>query len=77
MLLLLAERARPIHLPALDLVLSGLATDGDGGLSLPATWPTGLPSDLTIYAQYWSRDNGFPPPNNVGLSGGIQFTVCP
>jgi Tol biopolymer transport system component len=37
----------------------------------------GITAGTRIYAQYWSRDNGFPPPNNVGLSGGIQFTVCP
>jgi hypothetical protein len=31
----------------------------------------------TIYAQYWSRDPGFPSPNNIGLTNGLKFTTCP
>ena len=30
-----------------------------------------------VYAQYWSRDTGFAAPNNVGLTGGLQFQICP
>jgi hypothetical protein len=29
-----------------------------------------------VYSQYWSRDNGFPPPDNVGLTGGVHWEVC-
>ena len=29
------------------------------------------------YAQYWSRDPGFPPPLNVGLTDGLRFVVGP
>ena len=30
-----------------------------------------------VYSQYWSRDNGFPPPDNVGLTAGVHWEVCP
>jgi Tol biopolymer transport system component len=37
----------------------------------------GASAGLTIYGQFWSRDQGFAPPGNVGLSDGAQFTLCP
>ena len=30
-----------------------------------------------IDVQYYSRDNGFSPPNNVGLTGGLEFLLGP
>jgi hypothetical protein len=36
-----------------------------------------LSAGSTVYAQYWSRDPGFSPPNNIGLTDALRFTVCP
>lgn len=37
----------------------------------------GLIAGTVLYSQYWSRDQGFPAPNNVGLTDGIRFTMAP
>ncbi len=37
----------------------------------------GLVPGLSLHAQYWSRDNGFAAPNNVGLTGGLRFLSLP
>jgi hypothetical protein len=37
----------------------------------------GLVQGDDVYSQYWSRDNGFPPPDNVGLTAGVHWSVCP
>jgi hypothetical protein len=29
-----------------------------------------------VHVQYWSRDTGYAPPENVGLTAGLRFTVC-
>ena len=31
----------------------------------------------TVYAQWWNRDPGFSAPENIGLSGGLKFTIAP
>ncbi len=38
---------------------------------------SGLSAGDDVFAQYWSRDTGFPPPQNVGLTGGLAFSVLP
>ncbi|MHC4846143.1 MAG: hypothetical protein ACYTCU_08280 [Planctomycetota bacterium] len=40
------------------------ATDGAGTFTLPTTWPTGLPSPLTTWYQFWILD----PAGPVGVS---------
>ena len=37
----------------------------------------GLLPGVTIYAQYWSTDPGFAPPNDYNLTDGIDFTIGP
>ena len=37
----------------------------------------GLIPGTNVYAQYWSRDPGFTPPNDVGLTAAVQFVICP
>jgi hypothetical protein len=42
--------------PAADVVLFGLGTDGRGGLTLGSTWPSGFPRNLSLYLQMWVAD---------------------
>ena len=37
----------------------------------------GLTAGTTLYAQFISRDNGFAPPRNIGLTDALRFTVAP
>ena len=58
---------------------SGAGTDCTGSFSFDmggyiATNPS-LQSGVTAYAQYWSRDPGFAPPNNTGLTQGVMFFI--
>ncbi len=32
---------------------------------------------MRLFAQYWSRDPGFAPPDDVGLTDGLEFVVGP
>jgi hypothetical protein len=36
-----------------------------------------LAAGSSVCTQYWSRDPGFAVPNNVGLTDGLLFVVCP
>ncbi|MCE9592685.1 MAG: calcium-binding protein [Planctomycetes bacterium] len=35
----------------------------------------GLAPGVAVYAQIWSRDNGFSAPNNVGLTDAVRFVI--
>jgi hypothetical protein len=37
----------------------------------------GLAAGTRVFCQFVSRDDGFPPPDNVGLSQALAFTVLP
>ena len=37
----------------------------------------GLIAGETVYAQYWSRDQGFSAPDNSGLTDGLVFGIAP
>ncbi|RKY18601.1 MAG: hypothetical protein DRQ55_12890 [Planctomycetota bacterium] len=41
-------------------VFIGLPTDGAGALSVPFTWPAGIPSRAALYMQVWVPDAGGP-----------------
>jgi len=36
-----------------------------------------LAAGMHIYAQYWSRDPGFPAPDNIGLTDALHFVIGP
>ena len=36
-----------------------------------------LVAGRTVWAQNWSRDPGFPPPDNTGLTNAVAFTIAP
>ncbi len=36
-----------------------------------------IPAGSRIFAQYWSRDPGFPAPNNIGLTAGLAVDIAP
>jgi len=37
----------------------------------------GLVAGQQVWAQTWSRDPGFAPPDNISLSDAVSFTLCP
>jgi hypothetical protein len=37
----------------------------------------GIGPGTLAHGQFWSRDSGLPPPNNVGLTDAIRFVTAP
>lgn len=37
----------------------------------------GLTAGMTVYFQIWSRDPGYAPPDNIGLSDALRVLICP
>ncbi len=62
-----------IFVPSPDLLVAGLPTGPSGALSIPATFPLGVPSGFSLYLQYWITDAAGP----VGFaaSNGLQGTT--
>ncbi len=55
--------------PTLDLVRA-YPVDGAGGLTLPFTWPAGIPAGTELYLQAWTPDPGGP--SGWAASNGLQ-----
>ncbi len=62
-----------VLVPVPDVLLTGLATDGLGGLSLSALWPTGVPSGFALFFQAWIGDAAGP--MGLAASNGLCATA--
>jgi hypothetical protein len=59
--------------PTNDLLIAGLLTSPAGTLSLPSTWPAGLPSGLSFFFQEWITDPAGP--QGFAASNGLRATT--
>lgn len=59
--------------PSPTLLIFGLPINGNGSLSVQATWPPGLPSGFTTYFQCWIADAAAPA--GLSASNGLSGTT--
>lgn len=59
--------------PAAQLLLGPLVTDGEGGLTLGGPWPAGLPSGASLWLQAWVPDPAGPA--GWAASNGLRATA--
>ena len=61
-----------VMVPMPDALVDGLVTDGLGWMELPAVWPAGIPSGLSLHMQAWFVDpagpHGFTASNAVAAT---------
>ncbi|RKY18993.1 MAG: hypothetical protein DRQ55_11830 [Planctomycetota bacterium] len=62
-----------VLVPSPDDVVFGLSTDGAGELVILDTWPAGIPSGLSFFAQHWITDPVGP--QGFAASNGLQGTT--
>jgi hypothetical protein len=59
--------------PSPDVLVFGLPVDGNGELSLAGTFPSGLPSGVPLYFQFWTSDVGAP--EGFSASNALEATT--
>lgn len=59
--------------PHPDILVAGLLTNGAGALVLSGTWPTGVPTGVTFWTQYWIADGAGP--QGFSASNGLAGTT--
>lgn len=62
-----------LMMPSPDIVVSGLVVTHSGTLTLPGTWPAGLPAGFTCWMQMWVQDAGGP--KGFAVSTGLSAQV--
>ncbi len=59
-----------VMVPSVDVLVPGLAIDAQGGVTLDASWPAGVSSGLSFFAQYWFKD--LAAPTHEGSSSAVR-----
>ena len=59
--------------PCVDVLITGLPTGPSGALSIPTTWPVGVPSGVSVYLQMWMLDPSSP--HGASASNGLAATT--